>query len=144
MTQTRECTESPGILGPVHSAPWIIEVFYDGACPVCRREVAMLKRRDRRSKFKFVDIAAPDFDPEIYGKRLDALMAEIHARLPDGSWIRGVEVFRRLYAEVGFRWLVAISRWPVVSPLLAFGYRLFAKNRWRLKGSCDARGIQCS
>ena len=30
-----------------------------------------------------------------------ALMDRIHARLPDGTIIDGVEVFRRLYAAVG-------------------------------------------
>ena len=31
-------------------------------------------------------------------------------RLPDGTWVEGVEVFRRLYAAVGFTRLAAVSR----------------------------------
>ena len=64
-------------------------------------------------------------------------MAEIHARLPDGSVIRGVEVFRRLYAAVGFGPLVALTRLPGISQLLDAAYGLFAKNRLRLTGRCD-------
>ena len=33
-------------------------------------------------------------------------MAQIHGRLPDGTWLQGVEVFRRLYAAIGFGSLV--------------------------------------
>lgn len=34
-----------------------IEVFYDGACPLCMREIRMLQGRDRRQRIRFVDIA---------------------------------------------------------------------------------------
>ena len=63
-------------------------------------------------------------------------MAQIHARLPDGSWLTGVEVFRQLYQDLGFRRLVAISRWPGIAQGLTAGYRLFARNRLRLTGRC--------
>lgn len=112
------------------------EVFYDGACPLCVREIRMLQRRDHAGRIGFVDIAAPDFDPDTVGVTWDALMARIHGRLPDGTLVEGVEVFRRLYAAVGFRRLVAATRWPGVSWLLDLAYRTFAKNRLRLTGRC--------
>jgi hypothetical protein len=65
-------------------------------------------------------------------------MARIHARLPDGTLVEGVEVFRRLYAAVGFRPLVAITRLPGVAQLLELAYVLFARNRLRLTGRCTA------
>jgi predicted DCC family thiol-disulfide oxidoreductase YuxK len=118
-------------------------MFHDGDCPLCNREVAMLRRLDTRGKIKFTDIAAPDFDPSVYGTDLDTLMAEIHGRLPDGRWIHGVEVFRQLYSAVGFDCLVAISRLPLISHAVRIAYRLFAKNRLRLTGRCDAGGRGC-
>ncbi len=51
-----------------------------------------------------------------------------------------MEVFRHLYAAVGFRRLVAISRWFGISHLLELGYHLFAKNRLRLTGRCNPDG----
>jgi predicted DCC family thiol-disulfide oxidoreductase YuxK len=65
-------------------------------------------------------------------------MARIHARLSDGTWIQGVEVFRRLYAAVGFGPLVAVSRWPGISQLLDRAYAVFARNRVRWFGRCTA------
>lgn len=63
-------------------------------------------------------------------------MDRIHGRLPSGELIEGVEVFRRLYAAVGFSWLVAPTRLPGVRHLLDAAYELFAKNRLRLTGRC--------
>jgi predicted DCC family thiol-disulfide oxidoreductase YuxK len=115
---------------------WDIEVFFDGACPLCRREINLLRRWDKRQRIRFTDIAAAGFDPQLTGKTLEDLMARIHGRLPDGTLIEGVEVFRRLYTAAGFRWLVAITRLPGLSSLLNLGYRLFAANRLRLTGRC--------
>lgn len=114
-----------------------IEVFFDGACPLCAREVAMLRRRDGRGRIRFTDIAAADFDPSALGLDLATLMAVIHGRLSGGELVTGVEVFRRLYAAVGFERLVALSRWPVISRLFDAAYAVFAKNRLRLTGRCD-------
>ena len=79
----------------------------------------MLKRHSAESRnLRFVDISSPSFDPTATGKPLDLLMREIHGRRGDGSWMVGVEVFREIYRRMGFRRLVAISRWPLVSRIL--------------------------
>jgi predicted DCC family thiol-disulfide oxidoreductase YuxK len=114
-----------------------IEVFHDGKCPLCQREMQLLQRLDRSGAIRFVDISAEDFDPVRLGVSWPALMERIHARLPDGTLIEGVEVFRRLYAAVGFRRLAALSRLPVAAQLLDVAYHLFAKNRLRLTGRCE-------
>lgn len=118
--------------------PWSIEVFFDGDCPLCRREIGWLRRWDRQGRIRFTDIAAPDFDPRPLGVTHEALMGEIHARLPGGTWIRGVEVFRQLYAAVGWGWLVRLTRAPGIAQLLDFGYLIFARNRLRWTGRCTA------
>jgi predicted DCC family thiol-disulfide oxidoreductase YuxK len=117
-------------------ADFDVEVFYDGACPLCVREIRMIRGRDRRRRIRFVDIAASGFDAASVGLTWDALMAQIHGRLPDGTLVQGVEVFRRLYAAVGFAPLVALTRLPVIAQLLDVAYHAFAKNRLRLTGRC--------
>jgi predicted DCC family thiol-disulfide oxidoreductase YuxK len=120
-----------------------IEVFFDGDCPLCRREIAMLRRRDRAQRIRFTDIAAAGFDARALGTDQATLMGRIHGRLPDGTWIDGVEVFRRLYAAVGLGWLVSLSRLPVLSRLAERAYDLFARHRLRLTGRCAVDG-SCS
>lgn len=120
-----------------------LEAFYDGDCRLCLREVNWIRRLDREGRILFTDIADPQFDAAELGKRHDELMAEMHARLPNGEWITSVEVFRRLYAAVGFGWLVWPTRLPVVSQLLDVAYRLFAKNRLKLTGCCHPDNDLC-
>lgn len=118
---------------PAHT----IEMFYDGDCPLCMRETRLLGRMDRHRRILFTNIAAPGFDPSAVGRTQDELMAKMHARLADGTWVTGVEVFRRLYSAVGFGPIVWITRLPLIRQLMDFGYVVFAKNRLRLTGRCN-------
>ena len=118
------------------SASFEIEVFYDGACPLCTREINWLLRLDRRHVIRFTDIASAEFDATSVGVTFSALMDRIHGRLPDGTLLEGVEVFRRLYSAVGFRTAVAATRLPGIAQLLELSYRAFAKHRLELAGRC--------
>ncbi len=118
-----------------------VEVFYDGECPLCLREIKLLKWLDRKERIQFTNIAAPDFNARDYEKTPTQFMDEIHGRLPSkngqpAQWIIGVEVFRQLYSAVGFGLLVWPTRLPGISHALNFGYQVFAKNRLRLTGRC--------
>lgn len=43
---------------------WDIKMLYDGDCPLCMREVNMLRKRDKaQNKICFVDIASQDYNP---------------------------------------------------------------------------------
>ena len=116
---------------------YAIEMFYDGECPLCMRETRLLQRMDRDQRLRFTNIAAAKFDPGSVGKSRYELMAEIHGRIPDGSWVTGVEVFRRLYSAVGFGPIVWLTRLPIIKQCLNLGYYFFAKYRLRLTGRCD-------
>ena len=115
---------------------WELEAFYDGDCPLCVREVDFLRRFDRHRKIRFTNIAASDFCADDYGIELGEFMTEIHGRLPDGTWVRGVEVFRRLYSAVGCGPIVWVTRLPLIRGLLDRAYSIFARNRLRWTGRC--------
>ena len=110
------------------------ELFHDGDCPLCAREVGLLMRLDRNNKILFTDIAASDFDAQSVGKTQTVLIDSIHGRLPNGKWVTGVEVFRQLYAAVGFGWVVTITRFPPLAKLMDWCYARFAKHRLALTG----------
>ena len=119
-----------------------IEVFFDGDCPLCRREIDLLRQWDQRGKIRFTDIVGIDFRPEAIGKTNIELLAQMHGRLSDGTWIQGVEVFRHLYTAVGFGPIVSLSRLPGVTQLLDWIYAVFAKNRLRFTGRCTAKSCR--
>ncbi len=130
--------------GEVKSNSWQIEVLYDGACPICSREMRMIMRRDRTRRIQCVDITSEQFNPEAFGLDAKSVMDRIHARLPNGEIIVGVEVFRRIYDALGFGWLVRFSRFPGITQLLDIAYEIFAKNRLRLTGRCEAAACAAS
>lgn len=109
--------------------PHPIEVFYDGGCPLCGREIRFIKRWDRSGSVFYTDIQAPWFEPLALGKTRRELMDRLHVRTSDGQWLVGVEAIRRLYQAVGFGMLVSLSRAPGVSQVLELLYAHFAKNR---------------
>ena len=86
----------------------------------------MLSRMDRRKRILFTNIAAADFSPVSVGKTQDELMAEMHGRMADGSWVMGVEVFRQLYSAVGQGPVVWLTRLPIIKQVLNAGYYVFA------------------
>ncbi|MCB9592158.1 MAG: DUF393 domain-containing protein [Sandaracinaceae bacterium] len=116
---------------------WRVEVFFDGDCPICVREIGMLRFMDRRGRIRFTDIAAPGFDPVAADATYETLMERIHGRLRDGTVIEGVEVFRQLYGAIGLGWLVWLTRLPLIAQALEIAYEVFADNRLRWTGRCD-------
>ena len=114
-----------------------LRILYDGACPLCLREVRFLSQRDQRlhpgaPRLAFVDINDPAYDPAAHaGVDYRAAMGRIHAIGADGEVLRDVAVFRRAYALIGLGWLYAPSRWPVLRQLANALYGLWA--RWRLR-----------
>ena len=107
------------------------EVFYDGKCPLCRREIEMVRRKDKNQRLILTDIAAVGFDSSRLDKSLDQLMRQIHGRTCQGEWVIGVDVFREIYSRLGFELLSVLVNWPILRQLLQLGYRGFAYFRYR-------------
>jgi predicted DCC family thiol-disulfide oxidoreductase YuxK len=111
---------------------WQIKLLYDGQCPLCVREVNFLQKRDAgRGLVAFVDIADDSYDPAAHGDiSFEAAMGRIHAILPDGTIVKNVEVFRRVYEVLGMGWVYAITKLPVIGTLADALYGIWAE--WRL------------
>jgi predicted DCC family thiol-disulfide oxidoreductase YuxK len=121
---------SPTLTG---SATGTLTIYYDARCPLCAREIAMLRRLDKgRGRLTGTDIADPAFNPASLGRSREQLMARIHATAPDGTMIEGMAVFREAYRAIGRGWLLAPTGWPALRPAFDALYRMFAKHRVRI------------
>ena len=118
---------------------WEIKLLYDGECPLCLREVNFLQKKDAgRGKVAFVDIASDDYNPEENaGIDFETAMGRIHGILADGTVIKNVEVFRRVYETLGMGWVYAITKLPVFGALANFVYGIWADFRLKLTGRPD-------
>jgi predicted DCC family thiol-disulfide oxidoreductase YuxK len=111
---------------------WQIKLLYDSECPLCMREVNFLQRRDAgRGLVAFVDIADSRYAPEANGGiDYETAMGRIHAVLPDGTVIKNVQVFRRVYEILGMGWIYAATKLPIIGVIVDKLYEIWAD--WRL------------
>src|SRR5919107_137071 len=94
-------------------------VWFDGACPLCRREIAWMRRLDRRNAIAFVDVSRAVAQGGGAACPIDrsALLARFHA-LEDGRLLSGAAAFAAMWRAV-----------PLLRPL-----GLAARNRFVLAG----------
>jgi predicted DCC family thiol-disulfide oxidoreductase YuxK len=71
-------------------------VWYDGGCPLCRREIALMRRLDRREAIHFVDIARSDASCPI--DRTEAL-SRFHAN-ENGLILSGAAAFAAMWRVI--------------------------------------------
>lgn len=125
------------------SSAWKIKLLYDGQCPLCVREVNFLRKRDAgRGLVAFVDIADDDYDPaENGGIDFEIAMGRIHAIAADGTIIKNIEVFRRVYETLGMGWVYAITKLPIIGAIADRIYEIWADFRLALTGRADLKTI---
>ncbi len=106
------------------------QVYFDGACHVCSREVGYYARKDQAGAclLEFIDIADPKFDAKAAGLDPQRINQAMHVRSPYGRLHLGMDGFAEIWNRVpGHEWLVRVTRFPGVRQVLALGYWIFAR-----------------
>lgn len=117
-----------------------LTVLYDGACPLCRREIGLYQRSAEDAPLRFCDISRADAAPAELpaGLTREKLLARFHVRRGDGVVSSGAQAFVQLWATLpGWRWLARLARLPGMLWLMERSYRGFlhvrpAVQRWVL------------
>ncbi|MGY6555156.1 MAG: thiol-disulfide oxidoreductase DCC family protein [Wenzhouxiangella sp.] len=114
----------------MNSATSSVTVWFDGACPLCRREIAFMRRLDRRGRIDFVDVASEETACPLDRAEL---LARFHAR-ENGRILDGAEAFAAMWRAIPMlRPLGLIARFPPALWLLERMYRVFLRFRPRLQ-----------
>jgi len=124
----------------------VLEVFYDGACSVCRREMEHYRQRDSQGRLHLVDIAAAGFDASAYGIEQAEFMARLHVRDAKGAFHTGVDAFARIWETVpgpGWSLLARLVQLPGVHAVAGVGYALFARYRVYLPKTAECDDDHC-
>ena len=109
-----------------------LTVLYDGACPLCRREISVYRnlqplRSDSPVCFADVSDAAVSLPP---GTTREQLLARFHVKGRDGVLLSGAQAFLTLWSALpGWRWLAFAGRLPGAGWLMERIYRLFLRFR---------------
>jgi predicted DCC family thiol-disulfide oxidoreductase YuxK len=108
-----------------------VTVWYDGQCPLCRREIALMRRLDRRRRIRFLDVAAQE--PASCPTDRQALLARFHAS-ENGVLLSGAAAFAAMWRAIPLlRPLGLLARSRAVLAALEWAYGAFLKVRPRLQ-----------
>ena len=115
--------------------------LYDGACPLCLRETNFLKVKDTNNFINFVDISE-NYNPENFKNiSYKQAMANLHGILDGGEIIFGVDVLAYSYELVGLGWIYFPTKLPILSNLIRFLYKYWARYRLKLTGRDNLKNI---
>jgi predicted DCC family thiol-disulfide oxidoreductase YuxK len=104
----------------------MVTVWFDGSCPLCRREIALMRRLDRRRAIAFVDVSAGAACPIDQA----TLLARFHAQENGGPLVSGAAAFAAMWRAIpSLRPLGMLARVPAVLLVLERLYLLFLRIR---------------
>lgn len=115
------------------SRPVVETVYFDGGCPLCRREIDWYRARTPLTPIEWVDVSQSVCDPAKDLCRTEALRV-FHVRCSDGRLVRGARAFALLWQRFpGFRRFGMVAALPGVHQSLGAAYALFLRVRplWR-------------
>jgi predicted DCC family thiol-disulfide oxidoreductase YuxK len=108
----------------------LLIVWYDGACPLCLREIALMRRFDRAGRIDFINVADP---AAICPLDRTLLLARLHAR-ENGIMLSGAAAFAAMWRAIPLlRPLGLAARNRTILAVLERGYLLFLRIRPRLQ-----------
>jgi len=108
-----------------------VNVWFDGACPLCRREIGLMRSLDRRGRLRFIDVANDDAACPL---DRETLLARFHAQEAGGPIVSGAAAFAAMWRAIPLlRPLGLLARIPAVLWMLERLYLLFLRVRPRLQ-----------
>ena len=107
-----------------------VRVWYDSQCPLCLREINLMRRLDSRGAIDFVDLYTARDCPVDRGE----LLRRFHAQEAGRPAVSGAAAFAAMWRAIpALRPLGIIARIPPVLWALEGAYRLFLWFRPRLQ-----------
>ncbi|HEX4916397.1 MAG TPA: demethoxyubiquinone hydroxylase family protein [Limnobacter sp.] len=110
-----------------------LTVFYDGSCPLCRREIALYQGLKTDQAIAWKDVSAEQTELPANCQR-DTLMRRFHIQSPQGELQSGALAFATLWQALpGWRWLGRLAKLPGVLGWMEWLYLGFLTIRPRMQ-----------
>ena len=111
-------------------------VLYDESCGFCGRWVPFWAPTLRHVDLAVAPLQAPWVGPRACLTEAE-LLADLMLLLRDGHVVRGAEVYRYVMRRLWWAYpLYLLSITPGLRALFDWGYRTFARNRYRVSRAC--------
>ncbi|WCT72581.1 DUF393 domain-containing protein [Sphingomonas naphthae] len=112
-----------------------LTVWHDGGCPLCRREIALMRRLDSRRRINFVDVSD---DANVCPADREKLLARFHAE-ENGRMLAGAAAFAAMWRAIPvLRPMGVAARNPTILRILERLYSSFLLVRPRLQAMAQA------
>jgi predicted DCC family thiol-disulfide oxidoreductase YuxK len=106
-----------------------LQVFYDGHCVLCSREIQFYMKQPGSEKIEWIDIMTTGFSAEVHGLDPQKIHARFHVK-KSGQIFEGVDGFQLIWQELKiFKLLDWAAQTSLSRSLMNFGYDLFVKLR---------------
>ncbi|MGL3607582.1 thiol-disulfide oxidoreductase DCC family protein [Rhizobium sp. G187] len=108
----------------------LVKVWFDSSCPLCLREIALMRRLDRKNAIQFIDACDPTNACPLDRAEI---LARFHAEA-NGVLYSGAAAFAAMWRAIPIlRPLGLIAGWAPMTPLFERAYRGFLRIRPRLQ-----------
>jgi predicted DCC family thiol-disulfide oxidoreductase YuxK len=115
----------------------LVKVWFDSACPLCAREIKIMRKLDWFNEVDFVDVLST---PDCPTQR-EHLLERFHAQRLGGPLLSGAAAFALLWRSLPLlRPLGEIARIPIILRALEIIYLKFLKIRPKLQAVLANRG----
>ncbi|XP_071818239.1 uncharacterized protein [Apostichopus japonicus] len=117
------------------------KVLYDGDCPICQKEMAIVKYLNKKKgTLDLIDINKADFNPSEYGDFSQKELTDVFHVVDSNKQVyKGLHAMHKMYSDVGFGWTTTYLLWPGLHPIFNRMYMWFAKNRLRWTNRADLK-----
>lgn len=112
-------------------------VLYDGSCGFCSQWVPSWSGFLHRHGFAFAALQEPWVRERLKPAAPEELLSDVRLLFADGRQLRGADVYRFFLRKTWFTYplyLLAIA--PLLRRVFDWGYRTFARNRFRVSSAC--------
>ena len=110
-----------------------LQVYFDGSCPLCRREIAFYERLDKQQNMEWINISQSTENRLPQNVSQAQAMSRFHVSDEQGRIYSGGRAFAELWVRLpAFRILGKISRLRPVAWMLEQSYRGFLSIRPRI------------
>jgi predicted DCC family thiol-disulfide oxidoreductase YuxK len=120
--------------------PELIDVYYDGHCGICRREIDYYRSIAPKDTFIWHDIMDHKDALEKIGISLEAALMALHVKDRRGLWHKGTDAFIVIWRKLPswrLKFLARLFSLPILHGIACWGYHILAKSRFKKNGYCN-------
>jgi predicted DCC family thiol-disulfide oxidoreductase YuxK len=108
-------------------ATYQLQVFYDGLCVVCSKEIEHYQKQKGSENIEFIDIMKAAFKADSYGIDRDEVHRVMHVKKADGTFATRVDAFIEIWKVLPrYQILARLAQQNMFKIFLNQGYKLFA------------------